>query len=43
MGIPSYFSYIIKELSTNIIKKFKQDIKIDNLFLDSNSIIYDSV
>jgi len=40
MGIPSYFSYIIKNYP-NIIKKFKQDFKIDNLFLDSNSIIYD--
>ena len=40
MGIPSYFSHIIKNYP-NILKKFKDNFKIDNLFLDSNSIIYD--
>jgi 5'-3' exoribonuclease 1 len=40
MGIPSYFSHIIKNYPY-ILKKFKQNLKIDNLFLDSNSIIYD--
>ena len=39
MGIPSYFSYIIKNY-TNIIRKDCE--KIDNLFMDCNSIIYDS-
>ena len=42
MGIPSYFSYIVKNY-INVIKKFKEyELKIDNLFLDCNSIIYDS-
>lgn len=42
MGIPSYFSYIIKNHS-NILKKQNQIGEIDNLYLDSNSIIYDSL
>jgi len=41
MGIPSYFSYIVKNHS-NIVKKLKDvNKKINNLYLDSNSIIYD--
>ena len=41
MGIPSYFSYIVKNHS-NIVKKInKLNKKINNLYLDSNSIIYD--
>jgi 5'-3' exoribonuclease 1 len=41
MGIPSYFSYIVKNHG-NIIKKIIDlDCKINNLYLDSNSIIYD--
>ena len=44
MGIPSYFSYIIKNYS-NIIRNYK-DIKesiflVQYLFMDCNSIIYD--
>ena len=47
MGIPSYFSYIIKNYP-NILKKFQRnfsqkEIIFNNLFLDSNSIIYDSM
>jgi 5'-3' exonuclease len=42
MGIPSYFSYIIKNHS-NIIKKFNHTIQVNNLYLDCNSIIYDAV
>ena len=43
MGIPSYFSYIVKNHS-NIIKKYNIGLlKINNLYLDCNSIIYDSV
>lgn len=42
MGIPSYFNYIIKNYNT--IFKYSNDFKeIQNLFLDSNSIIYDCV
>jgi 5'-3' exonuclease len=42
MGIPSYFSFIIKQ-HTNIIKKYSKHIlKINNLYLDCNSIIYDT-
>ena len=43
MGIPSYFSYIVKNHS-NIIKKIDENtIKVNNLYLDCNSIIYDAV
>jgi hypothetical protein len=49
MGIPYYFSYIIKKYK-NIITPFLQDNqhnkkenKVHNFFLDSNSIIYDVV
>jgi 5'-3' exoribonuclease 1 len=42
MGIPSYFSHIIKNYP-NIIKKYVKDtLKVDNLYLDCNSIIYDA-
>jgi len=43
MGIPSYFSYIVKNHS-NIIRQLSSNpIKVDNLYLDCNSIIYDAV
>ena len=42
MGIPSYFSYIVKN-HANIIKKFNHTIQVNNLYLDCNSIIYDAV
>ena len=47
MGIPSYFSYIIKNYA-NIIRNLRfftsnNDVKFDHLYLDCNSIIYDSV
>lgn len=43
MGIPYYFTYIVKNHS-NIIKKLNKDIlNIKNFYLDSNSIIYDVV
>ena len=41
MGIPSYFSYIIKN-HHKIIKEKHQD-SIHELYFDSNSIIYDSI
>lgn len=46
MGIPSYFSYIVKNYS-NIIKSisyfYDVNNKIDHLYMDCNSIIYDAV
>ena len=42
MGIPSYFSYIVKN-HANIIKKINELDQIDNFYLDSNSIIYDTL
>jgi len=43
MGIPNYFVQLIKSHS-NIIKKFsKNSIEINNLYIDSNSIIYDAI
>lgn len=42
MGIPSYFKYIITEYR-QIIKEKKNILINNNLFIDSNSIIYDSV
>ena len=43
MGIPYLFSYIVKNHS-NIIRKLSSNpIKVDNLYLDCNSIIYDAV
>jgi 5'-3' exonuclease len=42
MGIPSYFSYIVKR-HPEIIKKFIENkFVVNNLYLDCNSIIYDS-
>ena len=41
MGIPSYFSYIIRNYS-NIIRKHRDCDKIHHLLMDCNSIIYDS-
>ena len=43
MGIPSYFSYIVKN-HERILKKINYDsLRINNLYIDSNSIIYDSI
>lgn len=42
MGIPSYFSYIIRN-HPEIIQLLIDLVRIDNLYLDSNSIIYDVV
>jgi 5'-3' exoribonuclease 1 len=43
MGIPSYFSYIVKN-HRNIIKHYNRlSIRINNLYLDCNSIIYDTL
>jgi 5'-3' exonuclease len=42
MGIPSYFSYIVKNHPSIIRKYLKNILKVDNLYLDCNSIIYDA-
>jgi 5'-3' exonuclease len=43
MGIPSYFSYIVKNHDRIIKKIFELNKNIDNFYLDSNSIIYDAL
>lgn len=43
MGIPSYFSYIVKNHPEIIKKLCFNNIKVNNLYLDCNSIIYDAV
>lgn len=47
MGIPSYFSYIVKNYAT-VLSKFSQTSacspgSVHNFYLDCNSIIYDAV
>ena len=42
MGIPSYFSHIIKNYP-NVLIKFQKNFIVNNIFLDSNSIIYDCI
>jgi 5'-3' exonuclease len=43
MGIPSYFSYIVRN-HADIIRKFDSStIQIHNLYLDCNSVIYDVI
>jgi len=43
MGIPSYFSFIVKN-HRNIVKRYNHlSLKIDNLYMDCNSIIYDTL
>ena len=41
MGIPSYFSYIIRN-HANIARRFGNSMNVHNLYLDSNSIVYDA-
>ena len=41
MGIPYYFSHIIKSRPDIIRKLIGANVLINNFFLDSNSIIYD--
>jgi 5'-3' exonuclease len=45
MGIPSYFSHIIRNYAKILrsISYFKNGEQLNNLFLDCNSIIYDAV
>ena len=42
MGIPSYFSHIVKEYR-HIIKDMRSLRQVNNFYLDSNSLIYDAV
>ena len=42
MGIPAYFSHIVKKYP-EIFLKHNKNVEVDNFFLDSNSIIYDCV
>jgi 5'-3' exonuclease len=42
MGIPSYFSHIVKS-HRRIIKQVNKFVKVNNLYLDCNSIVYDVV
>ena len=42
MGIPSYFSYIVKNHPSIIKKYVENSMNVHNLYLDCNSIIYDS-
>lgn len=43
MGIPCYFSSIIRKYKKIMIKQSNFSSKIDNLYIDSNSIIYDAI
>jgi len=43
MGIPSYFSHIVRKYRTIFKKYDKTTHPIDNLYLDCNSIIYEAV
>ena len=43
MGIPSFFSYIIKNHPEIIKQIANNNLVFNNFYLDSNSIIYDSM
>lgn len=42
MGIPSYFSHLCRTYP-EVIQEWNSENQIDNLYLDSNSIVYDSL
>ena len=43
MGIPSYFSYIVKN-HPDILKQIQESkLNVDNFYLDCNSVIYDVI
>lgn len=43
MGVPAYFSYLIRNHTDMLIKLINFKKQINNLYFDSNSIIYDSL
>jgi hypothetical protein len=43
MGLPGYFSFLVKNHPEIIKKLLKHSFQANNLFLDSNSIVYDAV
>jgi 5'-3' exonuclease len=43
MGIPSFFSFIVKNHPKIIKKLVEYNLKVNNFYLDCNSIIYDMV
>lgn len=43
MGVPSYFSFIVRNHAKIIRKLENSTIQVNNLYLDCNSIIYDAV
>ena len=43
MGIPCYFSSIIRKYDNIMLKKDESKFKTNNFYLDSNSIIYDAI
>ena len=42
MGIPKYYSHVIKKYR-NVLSRLTQYHKVNNIYFDSNSIIYDAV
>ena len=43
MGVPFYFSYIVKNNPDILVELENLNKKIDNFYLDCNSIIYDNI
>ena len=43
MGVPSYFAYLIRNHKEMLIKLVSFKKQINNLYFDSNSIIYDAL
>ena len=43
MGIPAFFSFIIKNHSNIVSKLSNNTIQVDNLYLDCNSLVYEAV
>ena len=43
MGVPSYFAYLIRNHKEMLLKLTSFKKQINNLYFDSNSIIYDAL